>query len=356
MTAPDSRRPRDRSDPTPEGAGGGEPCNVDLCNLDGRILPVQAASVPVLDRGFLFGDSVYEAFRTRDGVPFAWQRHLRRLRASAAGIGMSIDVGDDELIGRLMATLAAAAHRRRSETRSGTRPETTPDVEQGVRMIVTRGDQRGALGLDPSSATGPCRVILLVHPFDPSRRGALARLALVRRAGAAESERRDPAVKSGNYLSNLLGHAAARSAGATDCVFHGGPHDEVTEAATANIYVVRDGVVTTPALSAGLLAGITRELLLEAATAAGRPILEGPVTADQLRHADEAFLTATSRDLAPVSHVDDRALSGGAPGPVTRGLQEVWAEAVAAQMAADRSALPDPGDSGPGDSQGTGRS
>lgn len=270
-----------------------------LCNLDGTISPETEARIPVLDRGFLFGDSVYEVIRTRDGTPFAWPEHLERMRASADGIALSIELSDEELMHRVKTTMREAGN---------------PDSY--VRIIVSRGTGT-APNIDLDYAPGPCRYVILVRELPPPG-SPDARLAVIHRR---RNDRRslDPAIKSGNYLNNLLGLAEAKANGATDCLFLN-IDGKVTEASTSNFYLVKDGVALTPPLRSGLLAGITRRLLFEMADERGLALEERELTVEDLATADEMFLSSTLRDIAPVTHVDDKPLHGGEPGPVTRQL------------------------------------
>lgn len=276
-----------------------------LCNLNGTITPEQDARIPVLDRGFLFGDSVYETMRTRSGVPFAWPEHLERMRASADGIGLPIGSSDAELMRRVKDTLEAAGN-----------------AESYIRVIISRGTGT-APNIDLSYAPGPNTLVILVRDLAPIK-DPTARLAVIPRR---RTDRRalDPAIKSGNYLNNLLGLAEAKASGATDCLFLNNDN-QVTEASTSNFWLVRDGAARTPPLGAGLLAGITRRLLFEMAAERGFDLAEAPLTTTDLAGADEMFLSATLRDITPVTHVDGRPLLDGRPGPVTRELAGAFAE------------------------------
>ena len=296
-----------------------------LCNVDGTVVPEAEAVVPVLDRGFLFGDSVYEVTRTHDGIPFAWRDHLDRLRGSAAGLGMEIAATDRELMGRVVATVDAA--------RSG------PDADREcyVRVIVTRGTGT-APNIALAHAPGPQRMVILVRPLVDHRPGRVTRLAIVPRL---RNDRRalDPAIKSGNYLNNVLGLAEAQRQGADDCLFLN-TDGRITEASTANAWLVdATGRVVTPPLTAGLLAGITRRIVLRAAAAAGLTVAEVDLTPDDVATAREAFLSATLRDVAPVSHIDGRALPDGAPGPITTRLIDAFEGEAAAQSRANAAGL-----------------
>lgn len=269
-----------------------------LCNLDGEIVLEGDARIPVLDRGFLFGDSIYEVLRTRSGVPFAWREHLGRLQGSAAGLLLRLDLDEAEIVRRIDATLKAARN-----------------DDSYVRIIVSRGTG-SAPSIDLAAAPGPLRWVVLVRPL--VQLGGDVRLALIERL---RNDRRalDPACKTGNYLNNVLGLAEAKATGATDCVFLNAA-GHVTEASTSNVFVVRDGELATPPLADGILAGVTRSLVLELCRARGDRVVEAHLTAADLRQADEIFLTATLRDISPVSHLDGIAVRNGRERPLTSAL------------------------------------
>jgi branched-chain amino acid aminotransferase len=282
-----------------------------LCNVDGEIVPESEARIPVLDRGFLFGDSVYEVVRTVRDVPFAWPEHGARLASSAEAICLQLDLDEATVARRVAATLAAAGH-----------------GDSYVRVVVTRGTG-DAPNIDLAYANAPPRWIVLVRPLTPMS-GKPARLAVVERL---RNDRRalDPATKSGNYLNNVLGLAEAKAAGATDCVMcnAGG---FVTEASTSNVFARIGGTWCTPPLQAGILAGITRALLLELLPRLGERVAERQLTAADLRGAEELFLSSTLRDIGPVTHLDGRALHGGGVGPSTAALLPRVQEAFAARL------------------------
>ncbi len=282
-----------------------------LCNVDGRIAPEAEAHIPVLDRGFLFGDSVYEVVRTTGNVPFAWPEHWARLQASAAALRLRLDLDETTVARRVAATIAAAGN-----------------GANYVRLIVTRG-AGDAPNIDLAHASGPPCWVVMVRPL-PDTSGKPARLAIVPRR---RNDRRalDPAAKSGNYLNNVLGLAEAKALGATDCVMlnHEG---FVTEASTSNLFARLDGVWCTPPLEAGILAGVTRSLLLDLLPRLGERVAERDLTAADLRAAEELFLSSTLRDIGAVTHLDGRALHGGGSGPLVTRLLAACRDHFAARM------------------------
>jgi len=284
-----------------------------VCNFNGVITAEQDARIPVLDRGFLFGDSVYEVLRTRGGVPFAWPEHLARLRASAHGIGLDLDLDDQAIMGRVVQTLAAA------------------QIDEAyIRIVVTRGTG-SAPSIDLDHAPGPANYVILVRDLPKVR--PEVHLALIPRL---RTDRRalDPAIKSGNYLNNLLGLAEAKARGATECLFLN-RDGQLTEASTSNFYMVRDGVIVTPAPGAGLLSGITRGLLLDLCESIDLELKEQDLGEADLAAADEVFLSSTLRDIVPVTVVDGAQVGDGKPGPVTRRLAEQF-DQLCERLARDR--------------------
>ncbi len=275
--------------------------------LDGKIVPQKNALVSVLDHGFLFGDSIYEVVRTVNGRLFAARRHLRRLHASARGIALKLPWPDARML-----DLMRRMHRALGQ-------------EAYLRLIVTRGE--GELDLHPASCKRP-RVIGIAKPLPqwPHKaytHGAKVVLARVRRN---PKQATDPAIKSGNYLNNVLAIMEARRAGAVEAVMLG-VNGHVTEATTSNIFIVKDGVLATPALGEGLLEGVTRGFVLELARRLKIPCEERAVTETEFLGADEAFLSSTTRDIMPIGRIGDIRVAQ-APGPLTRRMMEAFPEVL----------------------------
>jgi len=267
--------------------------------VDGVIGDEHTAKVPVVDRGFLYGDGVYEVTRTAQGKCVDLGPHLDRLERSAARIGIELPPRD-AIIGAIHATLE-------------------PEGESYVRVIVTRG--AGEMGLDPALADRP-RLVIIVRPLSlPSaalyEHGASLRIVSVERTSPRAL---DPAIKSGNYLNNILAIAEARRSAAYEAVLCD-ERGRVTEGSSSNVWCVRDGEALTPPTTVGLLPGITRWRLLQLAAEAGVPAREVELMPDDLRGADEVFLTSSIRGVLPVSKVDDHEI---AVGPVTRRLLTLY--------------------------------
>ena len=275
-----------------------------LCNLNGVIAPEEKTSIPVLDRGFLFGDSIYEVVETIGGVPFALPEHLERLRGSADGLQMKLDVSDETLLRRLAETLQQAKH-----------------PESYVRFVITRG-VGSAPNIDAAYAKGPCNVLIFVRAL-PDLSGSEGNLAIIQRL---RNDRRalDPACKTGNYLNNVLGLMEAKAAGAADALFRN-TAGYLTEASTSNIWIVRDGVLLTPPLSAGILAGVTRRLLLDMCAEEKIPCAEKDITKAEICSAPEVFTTSTLKHVLPITKLDGKPVGDGRPGKITTGIKTRFA-------------------------------
>ena len=287
-------------------------------SIDGVIVPPGEARVPVLDRGFLYGDSVYEVIRTYGMVPFETARHLERLAASAGRIALQLPWDG--------ARLRREVERVVEASRGGDAPD--PEAapwnrgERSIRVVVTRG--AGDLGLDPGLATHPLVVVLalpLVGPPLSAYRDGVAGWPF----GGPGGPRRggDPSAKTGEHLFHVLAVREARAHAAHEALLVDGSGC-VTEGASSNLFTVRGGVLETPPLEVGILAGITRERVLGLARTLGLPVRERPLPLAELEAADEAFLTSTAREVLPLVRVGGRTVGAGTPGPVTRRLHQAF--------------------------------
>ncbi|BAY52662.1 branched-chain amino acid aminotransferase [Thermostichus vulcanus NIES-2134] len=275
-----------------------------LCNLDGVITP--EASISVLDRGFLYGDSVYEVIRTYRGIPFALPEHLARLRASAAYLYMRLPWSDEYITQEVQRTLAAA-----------------PTGEYYIRIVVTRGGDR-RIGLLPEPTTQPRLLIVLMGiPPEPTLSEQGIRLAIPKRQRTSTAAL-DPAAKTGNYLNNILALLEAQQAGFEDALLLNA-QGQITEATTSNFWIVRGGVVETPPTTVGMLHGITRGTLLQIVADLGIPHREVILTPQDLAGASEGFLSSSVRLLMPIRQVNE-VIFPACPGPVT---QQLWRELLA---------------------------
>lgn len=262
-------------------------------NTNGRLHPANEPSITPLSRGFLYGDAIYEVWRTHHGVIFAWEEHYARLESSARSLHMALPFTSGQMLAEIQRTVAAF---RAAAAFAG-------DVY--IRLQCTRG--AGPIGLDIALAERPEFVVLVqrcpvVSPIH-LREGYKLSVASDLRRNPARSL--NPAWKTGNYLNNLLGLREARARGADEVVMLN-YEGELTEGAVVNLAFVQEGTVITPPLSAGILAGITRQLLLEKiAPAAGVPAREGTLHPRDLAAMSECFLLGTTRNIAAVGAIDD---------------------------------------------------
>lgn len=277
-----------------------------VVNVNGRIAGERDAVISVFDHGFLYGDGVYETCRTYNGRPFLFDRHLRRLRVSAERIRLRLPLSDNELLARIFDTMAAAS---------------LPG-EAYVRLLVTRGI--GDLSYDPTVCPEPSVVIIVKPLVEPPpeafERGVRIVLVSILRnhPGAL-----DPLIKSNNLLNNALAMQEALRHGGYEALMRN-YRGELAECSQSNFFLVRDGVVLTPSLDAGLLDGITRDVILEIGPEAGTPVRETVILESDLDTADEAFITSTTRELLPVVLVDERVIGAGVPGPITFTLLQAY--------------------------------
>lgn len=278
-------------------------------SIDGQVVDSGEARVSVFDRGFLYGDSVFEVFRTYGGVPFAETEHLERLGRSADRLMIPMPISIERLSSEVRATLNAAG-----------------DGDWYVRVVVTRGT--GPLTYDPSTARTPLRVIIAapvsVPPPEHYRRGVAVSLL---QASRPTDDERASGAKASNYLANLLAVHEAKQMGAQEALVLG-RSGQILEGASSNIFIVKDGKLRTPEPQPGILVGITRATVLAAAADEGIEAEEGEVRPEDLYDADEAFITSSIREVMPVVLADGHTIGPGTPGPVTKRLHEAYLRAV----------------------------
>lgn len=268
-------------------------------NSNGRLHDAREAAVSPLNRGFLYGDAIYEVWRTYHGVIFAWEEHWARLERSAEALFLTLPLLANTALSELKRTVAE--HQR--VTASG--------ADKYIRLQITRG--AGAIGLDVALADKPDYVVLVqpnaVFPSEKLRAGLRLSMATTLRRNPVEAL--NPAWKTGNYLNNILCLREARARGADEVVILNRA-GEITEAAVSNIGFVRRGEIITPPLTTGLLGGITRGLLInEISRRAGYPVREHPVYPAELDTMDECFLLSTTKDITPVASIDSHAFTTG---------------------------------------------
>lgn len=276
-----------------------------MVNVNGQMFDQGHAVVPVFDHGFLYGEGIYETLRTYGGRPFLFARHMRRLRASASMLSLTVPLADDAIAERFGDTMRAAGLGEAGR-------------EAYLRILVTRGV--GDLTYDPAACTTPTVVVIAKPQIDPppgifEHGVAVVIVAIVRNHPGSVN----PLIKSNNLLNSALAMQEAIRRGAFEGVMRN-YRGELAECTTANLFIVKNGEALTPPLDAGLLAGITREYLFEVGRGLGIPVRERTLRDEDLFDADEAFLTSTTRELVPIVRVDDRTIGSGRPGAITREL------------------------------------
>ena len=267
--------------------------------VNGTVVPEDAPVVRADDHGLVVGDGVFETIAVSGGVPFALTRHLRRLARSAAGLGIHVDEG--HVRAGVAAVLADA-----------------PDPAR-LRVTVTGGPS--PYGSDRGDATPTVLVATApLAPWPPTTEVVIVPWTRNERSATV-------GLKTTSYADNVVALRHAHSRGAAEAMF-ANTRGDLCEGTGSNVFHEYDGELVTPPLTSGCLAGVTRELLIEWLVADGTPVRELAVPIDALRSCREAFLTSTTRDVMPISHVDGVELVE-APGPLTRHAAEVFARRAA---------------------------
>lgn len=280
-----------------------------IVSINGEVMDPKEAKIPVMDRGFLFGDSIYETLITFDKQLFRLEKHMNRLKNSARLLNMDITVSEEDIIHYMQKTVEASSAKNLK-----------------VRLVVTRGT--GVLSLDPTGDYQNNIVVIAIpraeNPPEWYSKGVKVVIADIMRTSPKSV---DPNAKSGNYLNNVMAYRQAREAGAFEAIMLN-QKGHVTEATTSNVWIIKNGKVMTPPIEAGLLQGITRSTLLENAKKKGYNLSEQSLAVEDIYDADEMFLTSTSRFIVPVVEVDGKKIGSGKPGKLTLELLELFHQEV----------------------------
>ena len=278
-----------------------------VISVNGNITPAEEARIPVLDHGFLFGDSVYETLRTHRHKPFLFTRHFVRMERSARSIELNLPWSREKTFQEVCRVVDSA--RFSSESR--------------IRITVTRGV--GEVGPDPGSCELP-NVIIIVTPLaelpDPIYENGVDVVisSFHRTSHLADA-------KTGNLIRTVLAQREARMAGAFEAILLT-PEGWISDGITSNVYLVKGKRILTPSREACSLEGITRGTVLELAGRMGLEVVEGLLPRSEIENADEMFLTSTTREIVPIVRVNDNAggriVGNGKPGPVTRALRDSY--------------------------------
>jgi len=292
----------------------------DIAVLNGRLMPLSKATVSVEDRGYTFGDGVYEVVRVYRGAPFLLREHLDRFARSAEAIGLPLTPGP----ARWEAWVKRAVKASRYD-------------EAKIYFSFTRGVAPREHAFP--AAPRPTRLIT-VRPVKPSappshdpHRGVRVVTMPDLRWGRCD-------IKSLNLLPNILAKQQAKQQGAFEAIFIR-PGVGITEGASSNLFLVlRDGTVRTPPAGPTILTGITREAVIATARREGIAVVEAPIDLDTVNGAAELFLTGTLTEIAPVVQWDGRMVGDGRPGPVTRRLMQSFQAWIEAQLSGASSGRP----------------
>jgi branched-chain amino acid aminotransferase len=273
--------------------------------IDGKYYGEKQAKISVFDHGLLYGDGIFEGIRAYNGRVFKLKEHIDRLFYSAKAILLTIPMTHAEVMRAVVETC------RRNKLRDGY-----------VRLLVTRGV--GSLGLNPNKCKRPSVVVIAgkiqLYPPEYYERGLeIITVPTVRNLHSALN----PAIKSLNYLNNILAKIEANNGGCEEAIMLNA-EGFVSECTGDNIFIVKSDELLTPPLSAGALYGITRGVVMDLARSLGMAVAEPNLTRYDLFNADECFLTGTGAEIIPVVKVDGRVIGTGKPGPVTRNLVQQY--------------------------------
>ena len=273
--------------------------------VNGKLFDKPDAKISVYDHGLLYGDGVFEGIRIYAGKIFKLKEHVARLFESARAIKLDIPMTEPEMCRAIQSTVDA------NQKRDGY-----------IRPIVTRG--AGTLGLDPRKTSDPQIVIIVddisMYPAEMYENGMeIVTVATIRNHPGALN----PRIKSLNYLNNILAKLEGQLAGCMEALMlnHKG---EIAECSGDNIFLVKEGILRTPSIEAGILEGITRDTVIDLARELKILVEERPLTRHDVYTADECFLTGTAAEVIPVTRCDARVIGDGKPGPMTRQLRETF--------------------------------
>jgi len=274
--------------------------------IDGEFYPKDEAKVSVYDHGLLYGDGVYEAIRAYEGLVFKLKEHVDRLYESAKSIKIEIPLTKEEMISAVLKTL------RKNELK-----------EAYIRIVVTRG--KGPMGVDPRNCPKPT-IIIITEKREPffgrGQKGITAVITSIRRTPPWVM---DPLIKSLNYLNNILARIEAIEAGAEESIMLN-DRGFLAEGSTENLFLVKEGKVFTPPLTASILKGITRGVVIRIARELGYEVEERDLTMHELFNADEVFVTGTAAEIVPIVKVSGRVIGTGHVGPVVKKIMAKFRE------------------------------
>jgi branched-chain amino acid aminotransferase len=270
------------------------------------------AKVSVFDRGYMYGDSLYEVVRSYQGKFLYLDEHLQRLEKSAALCHLKLN--------QSLAFYEQEIHRTYQVFKNHPGNQ---EQEVYVRLIVSRGI--GKIGFSLSSLLSPTQYTVIVQPVEAPGKEQFEKgmKLMVSKRLRNDPRALDPAMKSGNYLNSLLAFLEAEEQGFSDAILCNA-EGYVTEGTTFNLFYVRRGIIVTPPLEVGILDGITRKKVIQLAKMLALPLREVRFTKERLYAADEVFLTSSIKEVFPITQIDNIKIGKGRPGPYTRNLHEQY--------------------------------
>lgn len=273
-----------------------------LVYLEGKYVPLSEAKIPVMDHGLLYGDGIFEGIRAYHGRVFRLEDHMRRFASAAKAINLELPLPIEEITEVVLETC------RKNNI-----------VDGYIRLVCTRGAD--GLGLYPKPGSAKPRLFCIagqvaLYSDEAYQRGLKVITSHLRRNKATIV---DPQIKSLNYLNNILASIEAHRYGADEALMLN-EDGVVTECTGDNIFVIKDGVISTPPVWLGTLDGITRQAVIRIARNEGYEVHEMPFTHFNVLNADEVFLTGTAAELIALTELDGQKIGSGVAGEITMKL------------------------------------
>jgi len=277
--------------------------------LNGLFMPLASARISVLDRGFSYGDGLFETMRSYAGKVFKLDAHLRRLFQSLDLIYLNIPMTVGEMKSAVRETLIR-----------------NQQSDSMIRLTISRGEQNAGFHIDPETAP---TLVIIVRPLETLPRewvekGIQISLFPSTAQKVASLGRQ---IKSCNFLSNVIIYEQAHRKNSVEGI-RIDDQGRITEGTTSNVFIVKDRTLMTPEINENILPGITRQAVLEIADQKGIAVSRQAITAEDIYHAEEVFITNSRIEILPVRIADDRTIGDGNPGPVTRFLHAEFLKTV----------------------------
>jgi branched-chain amino acid aminotransferase len=281
-----------------------------MINVNSKLMNDSEATIPILDRGFLYGDSIYETLMAYKNSPLFFPEHFRRLTRSARFVDLRLEISEEQLLLEIQKTLTPIHSQRHY-----------------IRTIVTRGvDSEIDLAYSSHCHSSVIIIAREFHPLAPAviEKGVVVKSVSVKRNPITSL---NPMIKSGNYLNNILAKSEARKKGAYDALLQN-QENYIAELSTSNIFWIKNSEVYTPSVECGILDGVIRNFVIHLCKDLGIPVYEGKYTLDVLLSADEAFITSTLKDILPICQVDDKIYTRTHPDSVLKTLMNAFHQRI----------------------------